>query len=86
MPGIAWTSVLLFVLPCIAGMTGTHHCTQPLVETGGWRVLMNFLPALALNHNPSDHCFPSSYDYRLEPPCPARIRKYQAKIKSMRKT
>jgi hypothetical protein len=36
--GLEW--VLLFVLPCIAGMTGTYHRVQPLIETGagggGW--------------------------------------------------
>jgi hypothetical protein len=24
--------ILLFVLPCVAGMTGRQHCTQALVE------------------------------------------------------
>jgi hypothetical protein len=32
MPG--WTSILLFVLPCIEEMTGLCHCKQPLVEMG----------------------------------------------------
>jgi hypothetical protein len=34
MPWLAWTSVLLFVFPCMAGMTGMSHCTQLLVEMG----------------------------------------------------
>jgi hypothetical protein len=34
MPGLAWTVILLFVLPHIAGMTGMHHCTEPLFEVG----------------------------------------------------
>jgi hypothetical protein len=28
---LAWTVILLFVLPQVAGMTGTCHSTQPLV-------------------------------------------------------
>jgi hypothetical protein len=38
---------ILFVLPHIAGMIGTFHHTQPLVEMG--RGLENFLSKLALN-------------------------------------
>jgi hypothetical protein len=29
----------------------------------------NFSPSLALNHNPPDLFFLSSWDYRCEPPC-----------------
>jgi hypothetical protein len=29
---------------------------------------MNYLTGLALNHDPPDLCFLSSYDYRREPP------------------
>jgi hypothetical protein len=32
MPGLAWTVILLFVLPAIAGMTGMYHYTQLLVK------------------------------------------------------
>jgi hypothetical protein len=32
MPRLAWTAIFLSVLLCMAGMMGTHHCTQPLVE------------------------------------------------------
>jgi hypothetical protein len=28
-----WTTILLFVLPCVASMTGASHHTQSLVET-----------------------------------------------------
>jgi hypothetical protein len=35
-----------FILSAIAGMTGSHHCVQLLVEIG----LANFLPGLALNY------------------------------------
>jgi hypothetical protein len=33
---------------------------------------MNYLPELALNHDPPDLCFLSSQDYRCEPPVPSR--------------
>jgi hypothetical protein len=59
MPRPAWPSILLFVLPYVARMAGVCHCTQPLVEMAGVG-LMNFLPRLALNHDPSDLCLPSS--------------------------
>jgi hypothetical protein len=32
--GIAWTTILLFMLSVVAGMTGMYHYTQPLVEMG----------------------------------------------------
>jgi hypothetical protein len=47
---LAYKAILLFVLPYIAGVTGVCVHTQPLVERG----LANFLPGLALNHNPPD--------------------------------
>jgi hypothetical protein len=34
MPGPAWTMILLFVLPCLAEMTGMYYHIQPLVEMG----------------------------------------------------
>jgi hypothetical protein len=34
----SWTVTLLFVLPHIVGMTGTRHCTQPLVGLGSCEV------------------------------------------------
>jgi hypothetical protein len=34
MPRLAWTTILLFVLPFTDGMTGTYHCVQPFVEMG----------------------------------------------------
>jgi hypothetical protein len=30
----AWNAVFLFVLLCVAGMTGTYYHTQPLIEIG----------------------------------------------------
>jgi hypothetical protein len=32
MSGLPYTMILLFVLPCVAGMTGAPHRTQPLFE------------------------------------------------------
>jgi hypothetical protein len=34
LPWPAWSLILLFMLPCIAGMAGARHHTQPLVEMG----------------------------------------------------
>jgi hypothetical protein len=34
---------------------------------------MNYLPRLALNHNPPDFCFLSSWDYRCEPLAPGPL-------------
>jgi hypothetical protein len=34
MPMLAWTTILLFVLPCVAGVTGVYHCAQLLLEMG----------------------------------------------------
>jgi hypothetical protein len=65
MPRLAWITILLFLLPCVAWMTGTHHHAQLLVEMG----FHKFLPKLALNHHPPNLHFPSSLDYRLEPLC-----------------
>jgi hypothetical protein len=31
-PWSAWIWILLFVLPCVAGMTSARHCTQTLIE------------------------------------------------------
>jgi hypothetical protein len=33
-PSLAWTSIFLFMLSAAVGMTGAHHCAQPLVEMG----------------------------------------------------
>jgi hypothetical protein len=48
MPGPGGTAILLFVLPCVVGMTGIHHCAQPLVQKGSHKVF----PRLASNHDP----------------------------------
>jgi hypothetical protein len=34
MTWLAWTIMLLFVLPHVAGRTGVHHHAQPLIEMG----------------------------------------------------
>jgi hypothetical protein len=34
MPRLAWTTVLLVVLPYISGMTEACHCVQSLVKMG----------------------------------------------------
>jgi hypothetical protein len=31
---LAWNIILLFMLPCFAGMTGMNHYAQPLVKMG----------------------------------------------------
>jgi hypothetical protein len=36
MPGPAWTTILLYMPPCIAGITSTCYCAQSLVEMGCW--------------------------------------------------
>jgi hypothetical protein len=38
MPGLPFTTILLFVLPCLVGMKGAHHHPQPLVEMGFWEL------------------------------------------------
>jgi hypothetical protein len=48
-------------------MIGTCHCAQLLVEMES-----HFLPRLAPNYDPSNLSFPSSSDYRHEPPGPSR--------------
>jgi hypothetical protein len=32
MSWLAWAKILLFMLPCLVGMTGAGHHAQPLVE------------------------------------------------------
>jgi hypothetical protein len=49
----AWTVILLYVLPGTAGMTGV---LSHLLKWG----LTNFLPMLALNHDPPNHHLQSS--------------------------
>jgi hypothetical protein len=53
MPRLAGAMILLFLLPCVTGMTG-----EPMGSAIGWSRWehSNFLPRLALNCNPSDFC------------------------------
>jgi hypothetical protein len=64
----AWTLIFLFVLPHVAGITDTHHHDQSLIEMRSHE----FFPGLASNHGHVDLHFPSTWDYRLEPPCLAK--------------
>jgi hypothetical protein len=34
LPGLDWTEILLVMLPCVAGMAGSHHHAQLLVQMG----------------------------------------------------
>jgi hypothetical protein len=36
--GLAWTTILLSVLPTVVGVTGTCPCAQPLVERGSYEL------------------------------------------------
>jgi hypothetical protein len=57
---------------CIAGMTSTHcHAISFYYFYFLRWTLVNFLPRLASNHDPSDLCFSSYWDYRHEPLLPA---------------
>jgi hypothetical protein len=49
-------------------MTGVYHHIQPLVEIPS----ANFLPVMALNHDPPGLCLPSSLDYKHEQLCLSR--------------
>jgi hypothetical protein len=49
MPRLAWTMIFLFVLPCVAGMTGVCHCAHSLDEIGSHELLAR----LASNRGPS---------------------------------
>jgi hypothetical protein len=59
----AWTTILLFVLPWVARMTGASHCNQPLVEMG-----VGFLQTFCLGWPGTVVLLISSWNYRLEPP------------------
>jgi hypothetical protein len=52
-PEPAWIMILLFVLSCVAGMTGAHHCDQSLDDmwyphhfVGPWLKVQNSSPLL----------------------------------------
>jgi hypothetical protein len=50
------------------------HSTSPTFVKGFSRQgLVNYLPGLALNHDPPDLCVLSSWDYRREPLQPASV-------------
>jgi hypothetical protein len=38
---LAWTMILLFMLPCVAGMTSSCHWAQPLVEMGSHKLFVS---------------------------------------------
>jgi hypothetical protein len=65
MPVAFWTVIILFVLCCLARMTGVYHHTQISIDQDG--SLTNCLPRLAWNHNLFSLHLPSSWYYRLEP-------------------
>jgi hypothetical protein len=52
MPRVAWTVILLSVLPHETGMTGMYHHTQPLIEMGSHELFAQ----LTSNCNPPDLC------------------------------
>jgi hypothetical protein len=66
---VAWTMILLFVVGIY------YHKAQIILVK---RNLANFLPGLASNFYPVNFCLPSSWDYRLEPLCPARLLLFDA--------
>jgi hypothetical protein len=45
---LAWITILLFVLPHVAGITGTHHLTQSLVEMGASWIYYSSWPQTAI--------------------------------------
>jgi hypothetical protein len=57
LPRLAQTTVLLFRLAAVAGMTDTCHHTQLFLLRRG---LVNLLPGLGWNHNPPTLSFLSS--------------------------
>jgi hypothetical protein len=56
MPKPAWTVILLFMLLCVAGMTGAHHQVRPMVEME----VLQIFSRLALNYDISDLYLSSS--------------------------
>jgi hypothetical protein len=55
----------------VAEMAGTRHYAQLFIGCHGG--LTNFLPRLALNHDPPDLCLLISWDYRCGLQCPVII-------------
>jgi hypothetical protein len=48
MSRLAWTTITLFIFHTVAGMPGTHHHVQLLVEMESHKLI----PRLVLNHHP----------------------------------
>jgi hypothetical protein len=67
MPGQAWTTILPFVHPWVAKITGTCYCAQPSFEMGWGREIFA-RAGLGKNCYPPNLYLLSSYDYRTEPP------------------
>jgi hypothetical protein len=65
LPRLTWPMILLFVLLSIARLTGMCHHTQPLVVIGSYELFVQ------ISLHPPNLCLPSSWDYRVESPCPA---------------
>jgi hypothetical protein len=73
---LAWTANCLFVLLSAPGMTGTHHCAQPLVEMGvlltfclGWPqtlILLIFAFQVARNTGFSHCAWASLFLFKLQ--------------------
>jgi hypothetical protein len=57
LPEWTWVVILLFVLPCVAVMTGVCHHTQPLVGMTSGEIFAQ----VASNHDLPDLWLPSAW-------------------------
>jgi hypothetical protein len=64
------TMILLLMPPAVVGITSAYHHAQIVGWDGD---LVNFLPRLFLNCNPTYLLLPNSWDYRHAPSCPASL-------------